>query len=116
MSSISEAGTPHVETVVIGGGQAGLATGYHLKRLGLEHVILDENEQIGAAWRNRWESLRLFTPGRYDSLPGMPFPDLHKSLPGKDDVADYLQAYATRFDLPVRTGVKVDRIAADGDR
>ena len=115
MSNISKPGIEHVQTIVIGGGQAGLATGYHLKRLGLQHVILDENEQVGAAWRKRWQSLRLFTPGRYDSLPGMPHPGPTSSLPGKDDIADYLQAYATRFDLPVRTGVKVDRIAADGD-
>jgi len=105
-----------IETVVIGGGQAGLATGYYLKRLGLDHVILDENESVGAAWRNRWESLRLFTPGRYNSLPGMPYPGLPTGLPTKDDIADYLQKYATRFGLPLRTGVKVNRIAADGDR
>jgi putative flavoprotein involved in K+ transport len=105
-----------IETVVIGGAQAGLATSYHLKRLGLDHVILDENEQVGAAWRNRWESLRLFTPGRYDSLPGMPYPGPPNSIPGKDDIADYLQTYASRFGLPVRTGVKVDRVAAEGDR
>ena len=104
-----------IETVVIGGGQAGLATGYHLKRLGLDHVILDENEQVGAAWRNRWESLRLFTPGRYNNLPGMPYPGPPSSLPAKDDIADYLQKYVARFELPVRTGVKVDRVAADGD-
>ena len=104
-----------VETVVVGGGQAGLATGYHLKRLGLDHVILDENEQVGAAWRNRWESLRLFTPGRYNNLPGMPYPGPPSSLPAKDDIADYLQKYVARFELPVRTGVKVDRVAADGD-
>jgi putative flavoprotein involved in K+ transport len=115
MNDFESRGSERVQTVVVGGGQAGLATSYHLKRLGLEHVILDENEQVGAAWRNRWESLRLFTPGRYDSLPGMPFPGLPRSIPGKDDIADYLQAYAARFDLPVRTGVKVDRIAADGD-
>jgi putative flavoprotein involved in K+ transport len=105
-----------VDTVVIGGGQAGLVTGFHLRRRGLEHVILDEHDEVGAAWRNRWDSLRLFTPGRYSSLPGMPFPGNPRDFPGKDDVADYLQAYATRFDLPVRNGVKVERVAADGDR
>ncbi|HEX6300805.1 MAG TPA: NAD(P)-binding domain-containing protein [Acidimicrobiia bacterium] len=105
-----------VNTIVIGGGQAGLATGYQLKRLGVDHVILDENEDVGAAWRKRWDSLRLFTPGRYSVLPGMPFQGPPHSLLGKDDIADYLQHYADRFDLPVRTGVKVDQVTADGDR
>jgi putative flavoprotein involved in K+ transport len=105
-----------IDTVVIGGGQAGLATGYHLNRLGLDHVILDENDVAGAAWRNRWDSLRLFTPGRYSSLPGMPYPGPAWSFPGKDDVADYLAAYAARFELPIRTGVTVNRVAADDGR
>jgi putative flavoprotein involved in K+ transport len=100
--------------VVVGGGQAGLATGYHLRRRGIDHVILDANDDIGAAWRNRWDSLRLFTPGRYSGLPGMPYPGPARSFPGKDDLADYLADYAARFDLPVRTGVAVDRVAADG--
>jgi putative flavoprotein involved in K+ transport len=103
-------------TVVVGGGQAGLATGYHLRRRGVDHVILDENTEIGAAWRNRWDSLRLFTPGRYSGLPGMPFPASSWSFPGKDDVADYLAEYAARFDLPVRRGVAVDRVAEDAGR
>lgn len=103
-------------TVVIGGGQAGLATSYHLQRLGVEHVILDENEEVGASWRNRWDSLRLFTPGRYNSLPGLPYPGPPHSLPGKDDIADYLAAYAAQFEVPVRTGVKVTRVVADGGR
>jgi putative flavoprotein involved in K+ transport len=104
-----------IETIVIGGGQSGLATSYHLKRLGLNHVVLDENERVGSAWRKRWESLRLFTPGRYNRLPGMPYPGPPRSLPGKDDIADYLESYAARFELPVRNGVKVDRITAEGD-
>lgn len=104
-----------MDVVVVGAGQAGLATSYHLNQQGLDHLILDENERVGAAWRNRWESLRLFTPGRYDSLPGMPYPGPAGLLPGKDDIADYFEAYAERFELPVRNGVKVDRIAAEGD-
>lgn len=103
------------ETVVVGGGQGGLATGYHLKRLGVDHVILDENDEPGAAWRNRWDSLRLFTPGRYNSLPGMPYPGPPHSRPGKDDIADYLKTYAEEFQLPVRNGVRVNRVAANGD-
>ena len=102
--------------MVIGGSQAGLAVGYHLKQRGLPFVILDEHDRIGDAWRKRWDSLRLFTPGRYDGLPGMPFPGSPSSYPTKDETADYLEAYARAFELPVRTGVKVDRLSKAGDR
>ena len=106
----------HLGTVVIGGSQAGLAVGYSLRQRGLPFVILDENDRIGDAWRRRWDSLRLFTPGRYDGLPGMPFPGSPSSYPTKDETGDYLEAYARRFELPVRTGVKVDRVSRAGDR
>jgi putative flavoprotein involved in K+ transport len=104
------------ETVIIGGGQAGLAVGYHLARRGREFVILDANQRIGDSWRERWDSLRLFTPARYNGLPGWPFPAPAWSFPSKDQVADYLEAYAARFELPVRTGVRVDRLAREADR
>ena len=103
-------------TVVIGGSQAGLAVGYYLKQRGLPFVILDENGRVGAAWRNRWDSLHLFTPARYNGLPGMAFPGLPWTYPTKDETADYLEAYARAFELPVRTGVRVDRLAKSGDR
>jgi putative flavoprotein involved in K+ transport len=103
-------------TVVIGGSQAGLAVGYYLKQRGLPFVILDQNERIGDAWRKRWDSLHLFTPGRYNGLPGMPFPGSPWAYPTKDETADYLEAYARVFELPVRTGVKVERVARTGDR
>jgi putative flavoprotein involved in K+ transport len=103
-------------TVVIGGSQAGLAVGYYLKQHGLPFVILDENDRIGDAWRKRWDSLRLFTPGRYDGLPGMPFPGSPSSYPTKDETADYLEAYSREFELPVRAGIKVDRLSKAGDR
>jgi putative flavoprotein involved in K+ transport len=109
-------GSEHVETVIIGGGQAGLSTGYHLATRGLPFVILDANERIGDAWRKRWDSLRLFTPARYDGLPGWQFPAPDWSFPTKDEVASYLEAYAARFDLPVRTGVHVDGISRNVDR
>jgi putative flavoprotein involved in K+ transport len=105
-----------VGTVVIGGSQAGLAAGYCLKQRDLPFVILDENDRIGDAWRKRWDSLRLFTPGRYNGLPGMRFPGSPWAYPTKDETADYLEAYARAFELPVRTGVKVDRLAKAGDR
>jgi putative flavoprotein involved in K+ transport len=109
-------GTERFETVIIGGGQAGLAAGYHLAKRGQPFVILDANREIGDAWRKRWDSLRLFTPAKYNGLPGMRFPASAVSFPTKDDMADYLAAYAARFDLPVRTGVRVDVLSRDGDR
>jgi putative flavoprotein involved in K+ transport len=96
-----------VETVVIGGGQAGLSVGYYLAQRGLPFVILDSNERIGDAWRNRWDSLRLFTPRRFDGLAGKPFPGPSDSFPSKDEVGDYLEAFAARFELPVRPGTRV---------
>jgi putative flavoprotein involved in K+ transport len=105
-----------IETIVIGGGQSGLAVGYHLTRQGRPFVILDANERIGDSWRKRWDSLRVFTPARLDGLPGMQFPASASSFPTKDEVAEYLAAYAARFDLPVRTGVRVDGLSRFGDR
>ena len=109
-------GTERFETVVIGCGQAGLSTGYHLARQSRSFVILDASERIGDSWRNRWDSLRVYTPARYSSLPGWPFPAPPLSYPTKDEVADYLEAYAARFELPVRTGVEVTRLSREGDR
>ena len=104
------------ETVVVGGGQAGLATGYHLARLGRPFVILDAGQRVGDAWRARWDSLRLFTPARYSGLPGMGFPATAWHYPTKDEVAEYLETYAARFQLPVRAGVRVDGLTRQGDR
>lgn len=106
----------YFETVVVGGGQAGLAIGYHLARRGSSFVILDAHERVGDAWRLRWDSLRLFTPARRDGLPGMPFPAPKSSFPTKDEMADYLESYAKRFDLPIRTGVRVDGVGRCGRR
>jgi len=105
-----------VETLVIGGSQAGLAVGYHLQRRGVPFVIVDEHARVGDAWRKRWDTLRLFTPANYSGLPGMPFPGSPSRYPTKDETADYLESYAHRFALPVRTGIKVDRLSAAGDR
>ena len=104
------------ETVIVGGGQAGLATGYHLARQGRPFVILDASDRVGDAWRGRWESLRLFTPARYSGLPGWPFPAPAWHYPTKDEVADYLEAYADRFELPVREGVVVDGLTRQGQQ
>src|SRR5687767_1001315 len=104
----------HFDTVVIGGGQAGLSVGYHLARRDLPFVIVDANERIGDSWRKRWDSLRLFTPARHNGLDGMPFPAARHAFPTKDEMADYLEAYAAQSLLPVRTGVRVDRLARNG--
>ena len=105
-----------VQVVVIGGGQAGLSVGHYLSKRGVTHVILDANARIGDGWRKRWDSLRLFTPARYDGLDGMPFPAPSQSFPTKDQMADYLESYAKHFNLPVRTGVAVSRLSYDGSR
>lgn len=105
-----------VDTVIIGGGQAGLAVGYHLAKQGRGFVILDAHARVGDAWRTRWEGLRLFTPGRLNSLPGMPFPGDPHGFPTKDEVADYLEAYAERMALPVRTATRVDDVWPAEDR
>jgi putative flavoprotein involved in K+ transport len=100
-------------TIVVGGGQAGLAAGYFLARQGKNFLILDENKRTGESWRNRWDSLRLFTPSQFNGLPGMSFPKPAFYFPTKDEVADYLEGYAGQFNLPVRHGVKVERLSRD---
>ena len=105
-----------VQTIIIGGGQAGLSVGYHLAKRGLPFVILDASRRIGDAWRNRWDSLRLFTPARYAGLPGLPFPGRGDASPTKEQMADYLESYAERFRLQVRNGVRVDRLSKQGER
>jgi len=104
----------HFETIVIGGGQAGLSVGYHLARRGRSFVILDANQRVGDSWRQRWDSLKLFTPARWDSLDGMPFPAPPHSFPTKDAMANYLESYAAHFKLPVRPGNRVERLRRDG--
>ena len=107
--------TKRVNTIIIGGGQAGLATGYWLAKRGVPFLILDANPRIGDAWRNRWDSLRLFTPARYDALPGLRFPARGDAFPSKDEMADYLESYARHFHLPTQTDVTVDRLWKDGE-
>lgn len=104
-----------LDTIVIGAGQAGLSAGYHLARHGLSFTILDADARIGDHWRDRWDTLRLYSPARYDSLPGMRFPAPSSHWPTGREMADYLEAYAGRFDLPVRSGTSVDRVEPDGD-
>jgi putative flavoprotein involved in K+ transport len=105
-----------IQTVVIGGGQAGLAVGYHLAKRGLPFLILDANKQVGDAWRNRWDSLRLFNPARYAGLPGLRFPARGDTFPTKDEMADYLGEYVQRFHLPVQNGIRIDHLWKENDR
>ena len=104
------------DTIVVGGGQAGLAAGYHLAQKDIDFLILDGNDRVGDSWRNRWDSLKLFTPAKYSGLPGLPFPAPALELPDKDLVADYLERYAERFDLPVRSSTHVKNLDWDGER
>ncbi len=103
------------ETVVIGGGQAGLSVGYHLARQGRQFVILDEQARVGDGWRRNWDTLRLYSPAVKDGLPGMPFPASMWTYPTKDQMGDYLEEYAARFELPVRSSVPVEELSANGD-
>ncbi|WP_350277361.1 NAD(P)/FAD-dependent oxidoreductase [Kribbella sp. HUAS MG21] len=105
-----------MNTIVIGAGQAGLATGHHLQRLGEPFTILDGNARVGDQWRSHWDSLRLYSPAKYDGLPGLPFPGDPWHYPGKEEVADYLASYADHFRLPIRHNARVDKLERLDDR
>jgi putative flavoprotein involved in K+ transport len=108
---------PLVDVVVVGGGQAGLAVGYHLRRLGLDFVILDAQARAGGAWQHAWDSLHLFSPAAYSSLPGRPMPvQTDKTYPDAHHVVSYLTGYEQRYDLPVRRPVHVRKVRRDGER
>ena len=104
-----------LDAVVLGGGQAGLAIAWHLKHQGLRFVVLEAGSDLGHTWRDRWDSLKLFTPAQYDGLPGMPFPAPADTYPTKDPVANYLQTYVTAFDLPVRLNTQVSSLTYTDD-
>lgn len=108
-------GSGHFDVIVIGGGQAGLSIGYFLARGGRSFVILERANEIAPAWRERWDSLKLFTPRRYDALPGMPFPGDPDGYPGRDEVSAYLRSYAAEFDLPVKLDSPVRALRRGGD-
>ena len=102
--------TERIDTLIIGAGQAGLSAGYYLKERGTPFLILDADERIGDHWRDRWDSLRLYSPARYDSLPGRRFPAPSSHWPTAREMGDYLETYARWFELPVRSGTRVDRV------
>jgi putative flavoprotein involved in K+ transport len=108
-------GNERFQVVIVGGGQGGLAVGYHLARRRIPFVILDANPRVGDSWRKRWDSLRLFSPAFYDGLPGLRFPAGPGVKPTKDQMGNYLEGYASHFKLPVRSGVRVTRLSRQGD-
>jgi putative flavoprotein involved in K+ transport len=99
-----------LDALVVGAGQAGLAMSWHLKRLGARFLVVDAGARVGDVWRSRYDSLQLFTPAEYDSLPGLPFPARSSTYPCKDQVADYLETYARVFQVPVQLGTRVVRL------
>jgi putative flavoprotein involved in K+ transport len=107
--------TERIDTVVIGGGQAGLAAGYYLCQQKRDFVILDAHTRPGDSWRKRWDSLRLFTPTGFNHLPGMSFPKSTNRFPTKDEMADYLESYVARFQLPMLFNTKVDELTRNND-
>ncbi|MES1178498.1 MAG: FAD-dependent oxidoreductase [Myxococcales bacterium] len=113
---LSSASDRKYDVIVIGGGQAGLSVGYHLLQRGLRFVILDGNARIGDSWRKRWDSLKLFTPARFDALDGLPFPLAPDAFPTREQMADYLEGYAAHFGLPVLSGVQVDSLTQRAGR
>ncbi|HEX2732605.1 MAG TPA: FAD-dependent oxidoreductase [Polyangiaceae bacterium] len=102
------------DVVVIGAGQAGLSTAYHLQKSGVECIVLDSGARIGDVWRGRWESLRLFTPAWLDALDGLAFPGDPQRFPTKDEMADYLESYARHFALDVRLATRVTALTRSG--
>jgi putative flavoprotein involved in K+ transport len=120
VSDIEEASametSEHTDVLIIGAGQSGLALGYHLQRRGRQVLLVDRNARVGDSWRGRWDSLKLYSPASRDGLPGMPFPAGKTSYPTKDEMADYLEAYAERFELPVRPGTAVQVLTQEDGR
>lgn len=113
---MTEAPSNAYDVIVIGGGQAGLATGYFLRRTGLRFAILDGEVGPGGAWRHGWDSLRLFSPAQWSSLPGWPMPSRHEAgYPTRDEVVAYLAAYEARYALPVIRPAEVDLVHAERD-
>jgi putative flavoprotein involved in K+ transport len=102
------------EVAVVGAGQAGLATSYHLARRGIDHVVLESASRVGESWRGRWESLRLFTPAQFDGLPGLRFPGRAGTFPSRDEFVSYLETYVRSFELPIRFNTRVTRLSREG--
>jgi len=115
-SAAVESGVEEFDTIVVGGGQAGLAIGRELVRQGRNIIVLDAHRRVGEAWRSRWDSLRLNTPAKYDGLPGVRFDAPRLSFPSKDAMADYLETYVETQGIPVRLATRVERLYREDDR
>lgn len=102
-----------LDTIVIGGGQAGLATAFHLVKANIQYLVLDENQRTGDSWRKRYQSMRLFTSRAYCGLPGMEMPGEHSGYPSKDELADYLETYAKSHSLKIEHNAKVISLTID---
>ena len=103
------------DAIVIGAGQAGLAAAYHLAKRGIDFVVLEANDRVVDNWRSRYDSLRLYSPAKYDGLPGLRFPLQGHRFPTGREMGDYLESYVRHFELPVRTATHVDGLRdADG--
>lgn len=113
---MSEGAPTDLDVVIIGGGQAGLATAYFLRRSGLSYVLLDAEPAPGGAWRHAWPSLRLFSPAQWSSLPGWPMPPSSETYPGREEVIAYLAAYERRYELPVERPRRVTAVTGGDDR
>jgi putative flavoprotein involved in K+ transport len=106
----------HIEVAVVGGGQAGLAMGHYLRQQGRRFIVFERGESIAPAWRERWDSLTLFTPRRYSALPGLPFPGDPDGYPTRDEVIAYLGRYAETFELPIELDSEVCRLSTEDGR
>jgi len=116
VDSTEEGSGEHLEVAVVGGGQAGLAMGYYLRQQGRRFVIFERGNSIAPAWRERWDSLKLFTPRGYSGLPGLPFPGDPDDYPTRDEVIGYLERYAETFELPIELNSQVRRLSHEGGR
>jgi putative flavoprotein involved in K+ transport len=108
--------TEHTDVLIIGAGQSGLALGYQLQKRGRQALLVDRNDRVGDSWRSRWDSLKLYSPASRDGLPGLPFPAGRTAYPTKDEMADYLEAYAAHFELPVQLGTTVESLTQEDGR
>lgn len=108
--------TEQTDVLIVGAGQSGLALGYHLQRRGRQVLLVDRNERIGDSWRARWDSLKLYSPASRDGLPGLSFPAGRTAYPTKDEMADYLEAYTARFELPVRLETEIESLTQEDGR
>ncbi|MCZ8515317.1 NAD(P)/FAD-dependent oxidoreductase [Paenibacillus filicis] len=104
-----------LDTIVIGGGQAGLASGYHLQKKGLRFLILEASDQAAGSWPRYYDSLKLFSPARFSSMPGKKFPGEPNGYPKRDEVIHYLQDYRAQYQLPVKPNQRVASVGRDGD-